>query len=317
MTHVVVNGDDLGISDAVNAAIERAFTTGILTSASLMANMPAFDHAIETVVVPNERLGIGIHLVLTSGVSVSHRGDVPLLVDARGVFRHGFFGIRRHVRGEHAASVLAQIERELRAQCEKVLGRGLRVDHLDGHRHVHMIPEIWRIVVRLASEYECPYVRLADERWSSTVSTRPLGVLARNLPKKVLLSNYARRNRAYLSEAVLPRGVRTADHIIGILDSDAITGDNLAALLSQPSSGITEVIVHPGFAREHEQGWDNPSLLDQGMHCAEVDFRFLSSANRQRELEALTSPSVVRIAARRGLHLTSFGALATETPRAA
>jgi chitin disaccharide deacetylase len=317
MTHVVVNGDDLGITQAVNAAIARAFSEGILTSASLMANMPAFDDAVETVIEPNARLGVGIHLVLTSGACVSDPRDLPLLVDDRGVFRHGFFGVRRLVRGVQATTALAQIERELRAQCEKVFALGFAVDHLDGHRHIHMIPEIWRIVVRLASDYGCPYVRLADERWSSKASRRRVSVTARNLPKKILLSNYARRNRSYLSRAVLPNAVRTADHIIGILDSDAITSDNLGALLCQASSGITEIIVHPGFARDPEQEQPSSKPCDTPIPCASMDFRFVWSANRQLELEALTSPFVLEIAARRDVHLTSFGELAAKTPRAA
>lgn len=317
MTHVVVNGDDLGITQAVNAAIARAFSEGILTSASLMANMPAFDDAVETVIEPNARLGVGIHLVLTSGACVSYPRGLPLLVDDRGVFRRSFLGVRRLVRGVHATAASTQIERELRAQCEKVLALGLTVDHLDGHRHIHMIPEIWRIVVRLASDYGCPYVRLADERWSSTVSRRRVSVTARNLPKKILLSNYARRNRSYLSQAVLPHAVRTADHIIGILDSDAITSDNLGALLCQASSGITEIIVHPGFARDPEEGQPFSERCDTPVACAAMDCRFVSSVNRQYELEALTNASVLEIAARRDVHLTSFGELAAKTPRAA
>jgi predicted glycoside hydrolase/deacetylase ChbG (UPF0249 family) len=316
MTHVVVNGDDLGITRGVNQAIERAFSSGILTSASLMANMPAFYDAVETVIAPHPRLGVGIHLVLTSGASVSASRDVPLLVDDRGDFRHGFFQIRRLVQGPRAESALAQITRELRGQCEKVLGLGLRIDHLDGHRHIHMIPEIWQIVVRLAGEYGCPYVRLADEHWGSTTSKRRFSVVARNLPKKLLLSSYARRNRVFLAAAALPRPVRTADRVAGILDSDAITPGLLEALLSHAPKGTTEIIVHPALACRRDMEQDDFATRDGRPPYAPIDFQFLCSPNRQRELEALTTPSVVRVA-RHGVHLTSFGALAAETPRAA
>jgi Uncharacterized protein conserved in bacteria len=309
MTHVVINADDLGIAYAVNTAIERAFREGILTSASVITNMPAFDHALEEVIAPNARLGVGVHLVLTSGAPVSKPGQVPLLVDRLGVFRHGFVGIRRLVCGAHAPAALAQIEREFRAQCEKGLARGLRVDHMDGHRHIHMIPEIWRVVVRLAAEYGCPYVRLADEKWA-TRSRRDIGLVARNLAKKILLSRYAHRNRAQLTQAVLTRPVRTADHIVGILDSGAMTSDKLEAALSHASPGITEIIVHPGLV----PGESGP---DARVPCAPMDLQFLSAPGRRLELEALTSPSVASITARRGLHLTSFGELAAEAPRAA
>ncbi len=317
MTHLVINADDLGIAHAVNTAIERAFREGILTSASVMANMPAFDDAIDGVIAPNARLGVGIHLVLTSGAPVSEPDRVPLLVDRLGVFRHGFAGIRRLVCGTESAAALAQIERELRAQCEKCLARGLRVDHVDGHRHIHMIPEIWRIVVCLAAEYGFPYVRLADEKWSSTRPRRDVGVIARNLAKKILLSRYAHRNRAQLSRAALTRSVRTADHIVGILDSGAMTSEKLAAAVRHASTGITEIIVHPGLVADKSLGPNARELCDARGSCAPMDFHFLSSPARSLELEALTSFTVASISAGRGIHLTSFGELAAETPRAA
>jgi chitin disaccharide deacetylase len=316
MTHVVVNGDDLGIAHAVNAAIERAFREGILTSASVMANMPAFEHAVEGAIARNPGLGIGIHLVLTSGAPVSKPGDVPLLVDKLGAFRHGFVGVRRLVRGPHAATAAAQIERELRAQCEKVMARGLRFDHMDGHRYIHMIPEIWKIVIRLAAEYECPYVRLADEKWPGTLLRRDVAVVARNFAKKLLLSSYAHRNRAQLSQSVPARSVRTADWIVGILHSGAMTSDTLEAALTRASTGITEIVVHPGLPAGEPGPCASELSAAQGP-CDPMDVRFLSSSGRRLELEALTSPSVAGIAARRGINLTSFGQLAAETPRAA
>ena len=43
MKQLIINGDDLGVCEATNLAIAEAFTNGILTSASLMANGPAFE----------------------------------------------------------------------------------------------------------------------------------------------------------------------------------------------------------------------------------------------------------------------------------
>ena len=50
--YLIVNADDLGISVPVNLAIRRASRSGIVTSASLLANMPAFRHAVEEVARP-------------------------------------------------------------------------------------------------------------------------------------------------------------------------------------------------------------------------------------------------------------------------
>lgn len=311
MTNVVINADDLGITRTVNAAIETAYRDGVLTSASLMANMPAFAHAVDGTVARNPRLGIGVHVTLTSGAPVSRPADVPLLVKS-GQFHRGFVGILRLVRGIHASAAAEQIERELRAQLEKVVASGIRFDHIDGHRYVHVIPEVWRIVVRLAAEYGCPYVRLADEKWPDITSPRAYAAAARNLPKKLLLSSYAAQNRAELPKAVRP--VRTADHMVGVLDSGWLTAERLQFALAHAAPGVTEIVVHPGLpdaaasasSRTHEQG-----------QYASMDAKFLASAGRRLEFEALTSPSVAEVVARRGINLTSFGRLAADTSRAA
>ena len=96
--YVVVNADDLGITRSTNLAIRQAFREGIVTSASLMANMTAFQHALDHVVYQNPGLGIGIHLCLTSGKPVLPPAQVPLLVDRQGHFCRGFLGLYRLVR---------------------------------------------------------------------------------------------------------------------------------------------------------------------------------------------------------------------------
>ena len=60
--HLIVNADDLGISQGTNRAIQQAFRHGIVTSASLMANMAAFCDAVDCVIPSNPGLGIGEHL---------------------------------------------------------------------------------------------------------------------------------------------------------------------------------------------------------------------------------------------------------------
>lgn len=312
MTNVVINADDLGITRAVNAAIETAYRDGILTSASIMANMPAFEHAVNGTLARNPQLGVGVHVTLTSGAPVSRPADLPLLVNASGQFRHGFLGILRLVRGRYASAAAGQIERELRAQCEKVAASGIRFDHIDGHRYVHMIPEIWCIVVRLAAEYGCPYVRLADEKWPGMASPRAYAAVARNLPKKLLLSSYAAQNRAEMSRAVQP--VRAADHMVGVLDSGGLTAERLQSALAHAAPGVTEIVVHPGLP---DAAAFAPSRTGGQAQYASMDARFLASAGRRLEFEALTSPAVAEVVARRGINLTSFSRLAADTSRAA
>src|SRR5262245_42987845 len=150
MKRLIVNADDFGLSEGINRAVVLGHRQGIVTSATLMANGGAFATAVEMARTAGS-LGIGVHLNLTEGAPVSTPSAIPGLVDARGLFAHtveqlGWKVLRGTLR-------LLDIEREFRAQIEKVLAAGVAVTHLDSHKHVHLIPALCHMVLRLATEY--------------------------------------------------------------------------------------------------------------------------------------------------------------------
>lgn len=67
---VIMNADDFGFSKGVNWAILEGFQQGILTSTSLMVNMPGFDHAVSLMKQYPDLLHVGIHLVTTAQYSI-------------------------------------------------------------------------------------------------------------------------------------------------------------------------------------------------------------------------------------------------------
>src|SRR5271167_2252762 len=83
MKELILNADDFGYTTGVNEGIVRAHRDGILTSATLMANGPAFEDAVERA-KSNPKLGVGCHLVLTGGFSVAPKEEIPSLADSEG-----------------------------------------------------------------------------------------------------------------------------------------------------------------------------------------------------------------------------------------
>jgi predicted glycoside hydrolase/deacetylase ChbG (UPF0249 family) len=118
---------------------------------------------------------------------------------------------------------LASIERELRAQVERVLATGLPVTHLNGHQHLHLLPGIFAIVRKLAREYAIPHVRIVDDHGG-----------ARRALSMSILSALGRRART--------PGL-TNDRTIGV----AIAGHlrDVVPLLDHVH-GLTELVTHPG-----------------------------------------------------------------------
>ena len=79
MKKVIINADDFGLVQGVNEGIVKAHQEGILTSATLMANMPGFDQAVE-IARANPELGVGVHLNILRGQPISPAQKVESLL---------------------------------------------------------------------------------------------------------------------------------------------------------------------------------------------------------------------------------------------
>jgi chitin disaccharide deacetylase len=291
MKYVVINADDLGISEATNCAIRTAHRHGLVTSASLLVNGPAFEHAVDYAVRPHPRLGIGLHVCLTSGRSILPPARLPDLVDATGRFRHGFTSLLRLL-SRPSRSIQLQLESELSAQFERILSIEAPVDHVNGHRHIHMIPALFSILVRLTRSYGCGELRISDEPSPPLRRLFPpsrLWVVTRNLPKKLLLSQLARINRHAAD------GLGTTRRVFGILDSGFVDRRALAGILVSAGPGVTEIITHPSY--------DNPVI--DGDICAN-DRKFLQSPERLTELRALLDSELRHTVDRSNLRLVRY-----------
>lgn len=292
---LVVNADDLGISRGATLGVVKAHREGIVTSASLAATTPFYEHALEACVRACPDLGIGLHFTLTSGRPVSPAGRVPLLVDERGFFRWRFLSLLAAASAGAPARLLDQIELELEAQIQRLLGDGVRPDHIDGERHVHLIPAIFQRVAAAAKRHGIPFVRLGRDIGLNHVrlGQAPGLALGGGFAKSWLLSRLAELDRRRLDGGVL-YAERVASYLYtGRLD--LLLGP---LLKSPPPEGTLEIMVHPGVPEESRD-------LDLGNAALE---RYLASEDRRKELEAC-------IAARGlvgGWRLATFGQLARE-----
>src|SRR5580765_2073483 len=110
---LIVNADDFGRSASINQAVIRAHREGILTTASLMTNEPAFDEAV-ALAHQNSRLGVGLHLTLLCGHSALLPANIPGLVNERSEFTDspGSAGFRYFFKRELREQLRAEIHRQ-------------------------------------------------------------------------------------------------------------------------------------------------------------------------------------------------------------
>ena len=133
---LIVNADDFGMSRGITDGIILAHRYGFVTSASLMANMPAAEYAVSRLAAA-PRLGVGVHLNITAGWPVLPARLVPTLVDTSGRF-HAPWAMSRRLWQWTAAG--NEIEAEFRAQIRWMKDRGVVPTHADSHQHMHIYP---------------------------------------------------------------------------------------------------------------------------------------------------------------------------------
>lgn len=293
MKNLIVNADDFGWTEGVNRGILEAFQNGIVTSTSLLANGAAFAEAVEAARSAPGR-GVGVHLNLSNGLPVADRRAVTSLLSNAGEFKGGpeSLLLRRARRG----LVLAEVEQEWDAQIQKVRNAGIEPTHLDGHKHVHMLPGLFEIALRLAKRHNIGAIRVSLEASSlraalasgsqqNSAVVMKQGVQARGLK---LLARHAR-------EQAQRAGISTADYFCGIAQTGELTREGVAQFLKILPEGTTELMCHPGYADAALQ--KSPTRLQK---------------SRQTELAILTDTGIRNLVASQGIRLIDYAFVAHE-----
>ena len=288
MKRLVVNADDFGMADSINEGILEAHRRGIVTSTTLLANGSAFEAAV-AMAKAAPRLGVGVHLNLTQGAPVADPAQVPSLLDGKGVFARQPAAL---LRGLVSGSVrLDEVERELSAQIEKLRAASIAITHLDGHKHVHMLPRVFPAVLRLAKRYGISGVRRASEgaggMWRLLGRKKSAGVVKQSMKSRAL-DLITRNSRSLLRQA----GLHFPMHFYGITQTGFLYQQELAALLRRVPDGTSELMCHPGCA-------------DRSMDPKLTRLR----AERQQELDALTRPETLALVSSLGIELIDYRGL--------
>ena len=232
----ILNADDFGMSQAFNQAVLKGYQQGILTSASICSNGEAFESAVGEIIPQCPNLSVGVHLNIIEGKSLT---DVRMLTDEYGNFNNGYGAL---ILKSFNPEFLKQVEQEFRAQIKMAISR-TKIDHIDSHVHTHAIPNIFKIVVKLAKEYNIPYVRTQFEHFYMIPSIKKHLTLAYpiNLIKIILLNTFTMINKPLLEE----NNLKTNDYLIGYtgMMSDRTIAYGLKSLMKKDC--LAEALIHP------------------------------------------------------------------------
>ncbi len=243
---LIMHSDDFGLHPRINSAIVDVARSGVLTSASWMANGSAADEALQAATsVPG--LGIGVHLNIVRGRPLSDPAEVPSLVDSRGRFFNSVGALLwkshlGHLRDE-------DIYLEYRRQIQKMLRAGMVPTHFDGEKHSHLLlPGSRRAVKRLCKEFDVKKVRTISERKLHALLAGTGGGLSGSPVQRLKLGVLEHATKRALQ---CWNKVKTPDLFFGVLFSGRVTSDEwqkaLEAILSLNISATIEWMFHLGY----------------------------------------------------------------------
>ena len=248
MSRLIVNADDFGLTAGVNRAILELHRAGVLTSATLMARAAATDEAIQ-MALSAPSLGVGCHVVLVDGEPVlSPLKEIPHLANpSDGRFRPSLIGFLNWLsrdsdrRWPFRGRAIREIEAEASAQIALLQSRGLRLTHIDTHKHTHMFPAVLRPVLRAARAAGIRAVRNPFEPAWSLCATRDAPWIRRTEVRLLRLLEPAFRR------IVAEEGFTTTDGILGVLATGTLDPLSTSSLLRNVPTGTWELMTHPGY----------------------------------------------------------------------
>ncbi len=227
--------DDYGMSPGVNEAIRGLIARRRINATSVMVVAPHFDAeqagALDALNAGETRAALGLHVTLTAPFAPMSESYAPLR--AGRFLSIGETMRRAMARRLKLERLVIEIGTQLRLFAEAF---GRLPDFLDGHQHVHLVPQVRDALLKVVSE-------AAPQAWIRQCG-RARGTRGLRDPKALVLD-------------ILSLGLRRQAQDLGIATNPAFAGAyeftakaDYARLFPRFLAGLPDgglIMCHPGF----------------------------------------------------------------------
>ncbi len=243
MKKLIINADDFGLDDETVDWTIKGFEAGKITSATIMAGMPATKRAVEYAKA-HPQFSFGVHLCLVDEKPLSDPKTIPSMMDPKTgkLWLTRQFIIRNFLR----LVKVEDIKREMMTQINALRDMGLKISHLDGHGHNHRLPQSMKALLEVRKELggNIPVRRCQDMYVSKP------GLLSRVI-------------NGPMHKRLVKAGVPMTDHFL--MAAGHTTDEKwFSKAVANLPDGVTEIGIHPGMTED----WRRIDCKD----CLEYDF---------------------------------------------
>jgi len=263
---VIITGDDFGLAEPVNEAIELAHREGVLSTTSLLVGEAAAADAVVRA-RRNPTLRVGLHFAVCDGRPSLPPAEIATLVNARGELHPPVVALLRLLFFGRLAAHRQQLEAEIRAQFEAFRRTGLTFDHVNGHNNMQLHPVVLPILIRICREYGVSALRVPCEPLLPSWRAARSRFLARFFVWLVMWP-WA----AFVKRRLVQNGFTVNDYLFGIVDCGAMDRTLLRRIIEHLPNGVSEIHCHPATRR-----------------CAALD-KNMANYGHEAELQALLDP---------------------------
>ena len=226
MKRIIVNADDFGLDAQTVDWTIRGFECGALTSATIMAGMPAMDEACRWA-KQHPEFSFGVHLCLVDERPMSEPKAIPSLVDPK---TGRLWATRQFILRNFAGVVRVEdLVTEMCTQYSAISATGLPISHVDGHGHNHRLPQSIRALREMARIMGLSDLKV---RRCQDIAVGREGLLGRLINKP-------------MQRRLAGCGFRMTDHFA--MNAGHSTDPHwYSHLLATLPDGTTEIGIHPG-----------------------------------------------------------------------
>jgi predicted glycoside hydrolase/deacetylase ChbG (UPF0249 family) len=228
-SRLIVHADDFGESAETTRGVLQAIEAGVVTSTSIMTNMPGTEEALVEAAARGRSVSFGVHLNLCEGYPLTSARTLRTLA----------------LRACLGRLEPAELEAELSAQIERASVAGVAISHLDSHKHMHQLPAVRDVIPRVARQYRIDRVRCTV---NGTLLAPPLhpGRAMVRVVRSQLARQARRRFRAW--------GLRGPGRVIDLGDLMRLSGAAAQIVALRRPDTVTEMFCHPGTEKAEGEG---------------------------------------------------------------